>query len=153
MIASFRLCRLRRATVFGLGLAFALSMAQPATAQVTAYKQAIAEAASVDDAVAAFYRDNGYEAIWTGKDAASLARRAALIDALGGAASHGLPLSRYDPDALVAQMAGVAFSPNMAVQGSPGMARASKNVTIKTPTMTGMAAIRRRIVYWVTWAS
>jgi murein L,D-transpeptidase YcbB/YkuD len=107
MIASFRLCRLRRATVFGLGLALALSMAQPVSAQVTAYKQAIAEAASADDAVAAFYRDNGYEAIWTGTDAASLARRAALIDALGGAASHGLPLSRYDPDGLVAQMAGV----------------------------------------------
>ena len=62
-------------------------------------------------------------------------------------------LSRPFSALKVAQMAGVAFSPNMAVQGSPGMARASKNVTIKTPTMTGMAAIRRRIVYWVTWAS
>jgi murein L,D-transpeptidase YcbB/YkuD len=107
MTAMFRFRRLRQGTVLGLGFALALSMGQPATAQVTAYKQAIAEAASADDAVAAFYRGNGYGAIWTGEDAASLARRAALIDALRGAAGHGLPAARYDPDALVAQMAAV----------------------------------------------
>lgn len=78
-----------------------------ATAQVTAFKQAVAETASTDDAVAAFYRGNGYEPIWTAEGDAATARRAALIDALRGVAAHGLPEARYRPEALMAQMAQV----------------------------------------------
>lgn len=95
-----------------LPLVAALSVAAsalwtPATAQVTAYKQAIAEAAFGDDAVAAFYRGNGYQPIWTGDDAASRARRAALISALRGAGLQGLPAARYQTDALLQQLSAV----------------------------------------------
>ncbi len=63
----------------------------PAQAQVTAYKQAIAEAASVDEAVGAFYRQGKYEPIWTADTDESRARRAALLDALTRTSQHGLP--------------------------------------------------------------
>ncbi len=79
-------------------------LSQPATAQITAFKQAIAEAASDDSEVAAFYRSNQYTPIWTGSDPADLARRAALMRALAGAATHGLPEHRYDAAGLMAQM-------------------------------------------------
>ncbi len=77
----------------------------PATAQVTAQKQAIAEAASDDDAIAAYYRGNGYAPIWTGAGDEDRARRVALISALRSASLHGLPAGRYDPDGLIARMA------------------------------------------------
>ena len=77
----------------------------PATAQVTARKQAIAEAASDDDAIAAYYRQNDYAPIWTGADDDARARRVALISALRSASLHGLPAARYDPDGLIAKMA------------------------------------------------
>lgn len=76
-----------------------------ARAQATAFRQAVAEAAYGDHAIAAFYRDSGYAPIWTGRDDAARARRAALIEALRGADLHGLPVARYAPDALLAQMA------------------------------------------------
>lgn len=72
-----------------------------ARAQVTAFKQAVAEAAARDDAIAAFYRENNYEPIWTGADEDDRARRAELMRAIQGAASHGLPVSRYDPQGLM----------------------------------------------------
>lgn len=78
--------------------------ARPAAAQVTAFKQAVAEAASVDDAVAAFYRGNGYAAIWTVAGDVARTRRAALIDALSRVGAHGLPATRYNPEALTEQM-------------------------------------------------
>lgn len=43
-------------------------LSQPAMAQITAFKQAVAEAASTDEEVAAFYRTNKYTPIWTGPD-------------------------------------------------------------------------------------
>lgn len=76
----------------------------PATAQVTAFKQAVAEAASTDDEVAAFYRSNNYIPIWTGTGPADLARRAALMRALASAETHGLPANRYNAAGLMAQM-------------------------------------------------
>lgn len=75
-----------------------------AQAQVTAFKQAIAEHASDDRELARFYRENGFSAIWTGEDDSHLARRQALLSALTNAASHGLPAARYDVDGLMAQM-------------------------------------------------
>ncbi|WP_229836355.1 L,D-transpeptidase family protein [Aliiroseovarius zhejiangensis] len=60
-------------------------------AKVSAFAQAVAEAAARDTEIAAFYRDNGYQPIWTGSQPQDLARRAALLRALSGAADHGLP--------------------------------------------------------------
>ncbi|OUS36053.1 murein L,D-transpeptidase [Rhodobacterales bacterium 56_14_T64] len=81
----------------GLGLGITTA---PVQAQVTAFKQAIAEAASVDDEVAAFYRENDYQPIWTGAGDQDRARRAALLAALGNMSIHGLP----DRSAEVAQL-------------------------------------------------
>ncbi|MFV0515460.1 MAG: murein L,D-transpeptidase [Jhaorihella sp.] len=100
--------RFRFASVLASMLsALAVLVATPAAAQVTAFKQAVAEAASADPAIAAFYRNNGYEPVWTAEGDAARARRAALLDALSGAGAHGLPLDRYDPGALMQQMRAV----------------------------------------------
>ncbi len=74
-------------------------------AEVTAFKQAVAARASGDEVVAQFYRDTGYQAIWTGADEDDRDRRAALLYAVSSASIHGLPSGRYQPDALEAQMA------------------------------------------------
>ena len=50
----------------------------PANAQVTAFKQAIAESASVNDELSEFYRTNNYAPLWTGEGDVFAARRAAL---------------------------------------------------------------------------
>ena len=84
----------------GLALAAALAfaampqIASAQGAQVTAFKQAVAEAAATDDDIAAFYRANGYQPLWTGATDADRARRGALIKALSSAAAHGLPAAR-----------------------------------------------------------
>ena len=77
----------------------------PAQAQVTAFKQAVAEAAARHDSVAAFYRENGYEPVWTTEGPEGLARRKALMAALQDADDHGLPTDRYGFDSLYEQMA------------------------------------------------
>ncbi|MFD2856012.1 L,D-transpeptidase family protein [Seohaeicola zhoushanensis] len=78
--------------------------ATPAKAQVTAYKQAVAEVASQDDEVAAFYRQTNYAPLWTGEGPEFTARRAALMAALADVTVHGLPASRYDAAGLMAKM-------------------------------------------------
>jgi len=76
--------------------------ASPAVAQVTAFKQTVAETAASDRDIAAFYRDRGYAPIWTGSTAADKARRQALFDALESAPVHGLPrYGAYDADKLM----------------------------------------------------
>nr|WP_241461372.1 L,D-transpeptidase family protein [Sulfitobacter noctilucicola] len=82
----------------------------PAFAQVTAFKQAIAEAASDDADIAAFYRTNGYQPIWTGSGEEDLNRRAQLMHAIRSAAGHGLPVARYDPEGLMERLASVRTS-------------------------------------------
>ncbi|WP_368188308.1 murein L,D-transpeptidase [Aestuariibius sp. HNIBRBA575] len=77
--------------------------APQAQAQVTAFKQAVAEAAARDDDLAAFYRAREFEGIWTGNRDRS--RRNALLTALSDAGNHGLPVGRYDPETLRAQVA------------------------------------------------
>ncbi len=79
----------------------------PAAAQITAFKQAVAEAAARDDDIAAFYRATGYEPIWTGVDEHDRARRAELLRAIQSAGSHGLPVARYNPEGLIAQLRAV----------------------------------------------
>ena len=73
-----------------------------AHAQAAAFVQAVAEAAADDDVIADFYRDTGYEAIWTDADDAD--RRQAFLSALATAGDHGLPVARYDGAALVAAL-------------------------------------------------
>ena len=69
-----------------------------ASAQMTAFKQAVAEAAAKDKDIAAFYQANGYKPLWT---AANASKRKALLDVLANAGEHGLPVSRYDPAGLM----------------------------------------------------
>ena len=87
--------------------AAAVGMPTPGMTQVTAFKQAVAEAASRDDDIAAFYRSNGYTPVWTGSGEADRNRRAELLKAIRSAASHGLPVERYDPEGLLATLANV----------------------------------------------
>ncbi|WP_074257610.1 L,D-transpeptidase family protein [Vannielia litorea] len=91
------------------------AMALPATAQdvtsqfqISAFKQAVAEAAADDESIGAFYRDRDYAPLFTGE--ADIERRAALLRALATADDHGLPSVRYDPAELTAAFAG-AHSP------------------------------------------
>jgi len=76
----------------------------PAQAQVTAFRQAVAEAAALDEELAAFYRARDFQGVWTGDDPLVQARRNALLAALSEAASHGLPAARYDPAAVIAML-------------------------------------------------
>ncbi|RBI70616.1 murein L,D-transpeptidase [Roseovarius sp. TE539] len=96
---------------FVLGVATALTMLlvavfapQGASAQVTAFKQAVAENAADDDDIAAFYRENAYVPLWTGDGEEDRRRRQALIQAIGTAGAHGLPVERYDADGLLDTM-------------------------------------------------
>ncbi|QIE47391.1 L,D-transpeptidase family protein [Pseudohalocynthiibacter aestuariivivens] len=76
----------------------------PVTAQVTAFKQSVAEAAARDEALSAFYRANDYTGIWTGQDSKDRQRRQALLQAIEESSVHGLPASRYDAANLMTMM-------------------------------------------------
>ena len=99
-----------RKTVPALFLAFAIALLTlggvPGSghAEVMAFKQAIAEAAARDKDIASFYRDNGYNTIWTGRSDIERDRRAQLLRYLGDAEAHGLPVARYDAEGLKARM-------------------------------------------------
>jgi murein L,D-transpeptidase YcbB/YkuD len=98
---------LQQTRVFILSLlALLAAAATPAFAQNMAFKQAVAEAASSDDALSAFYRQNGYDTLWTGSDDAE--RREALFTALAGASEHGLPVARYEAQQLKSRFMAVA---------------------------------------------
>jgi len=75
-------------------IAFAF-VTTPAQAFVTLFKQTVAEKASEDEVLAAFYRGRDFAPLWMGEGAEK--RRAAFLWALDSAPDHGLPLSRYDP--------------------------------------------------------
>ncbi|MEX3315412.1 murein L,D-transpeptidase [Sulfitobacter sp. PS-8MA] len=79
----------------------------PVAAQVTAFKQAVAEAAAQDEDIASFYRENDYTALWTGAEETHRQRRAELLRAISTAEAHGLPLSRYDPDSVLEMLRNV----------------------------------------------
>jgi len=70
---------------------------QPAFAQVTAFKQAVAEAAARDEDIAAYYRTHGYAPIWTEATETQRARRAHLCQRSArlictGCPSHAMTL-------------------------------------------------------------
>ncbi|CUH88696.1 murein L,D-transpeptidase [Phaeobacter sp. CECT 5382] len=92
--------------VFALALSgvCSLGIGQAASAQSTAFRQAVAEQASVNDAVAKFYRNSTYAPLWTGGDDASSQRRAALLQALDEASAHGLPDQSTEAAGLIEQM-------------------------------------------------
>ncbi len=69
----------------------------------SAFAQALAAAAQDDEALASFYRERNYAALWTGE--ADAARRHSLFAALEGAGAHGLPVARYDSATLREQFA------------------------------------------------
>lgn len=72
--------------------------------QITGFHQAVAETASRDEVLAEFYRERGFEGIWTGSDPAVINRRNALLFALSEAHAHGLPSGRYDVEGLIARL-------------------------------------------------
>lgn len=73
-----------------------------ARAQVTEFRQAVAQEAARDADLAAFYRARNFEGIWSAR--ADRQRRNALLEAFASAADHGLPAERYNADALIAQL-------------------------------------------------
>ncbi|MEO0774500.1 MAG: L,D-transpeptidase family protein [Pseudomonadota bacterium] len=81
--------------------AFALLAGNPALAQVTAFKQAVAEEAASDRDIAAFYRSVKFESVWTGTSDADKARRSALFTAMTTVGMHGLPEDRHNTDRLM----------------------------------------------------
>ncbi|PWK62566.1 L,D-transpeptidase family protein [Roseicyclus mahoneyensis] len=93
-----------RSTLVAASLALApvvLTMVLPVPASAQAFsalRQSIAEAAAADEALVAFYRDRDFEPVWTVSEAAD--RRNALLRALEQAGAHGLPVARYETEAL-----------------------------------------------------
>ncbi|MFN4153472.1 MAG: murein L,D-transpeptidase [Paracoccaceae bacterium] len=83
-------------------LVFAAQAPLLAQAFPSPFMQTIAVEAAEDEAIAAFYRDNGYRTLWTGTGQQDAGRRAALLSALSRAGEHGLPVARYDAARLTA---------------------------------------------------
>ena len=71
-----------------------------ADAAVTALKQSIAEAASKDADIAAFYRSRNFKPMFVSNGDGR--RRGAILKAFAGAGDHGLPAARYDADGMKA---------------------------------------------------
>lgn len=94
-----------RSVVFSLAV-MAVDLLTPARAeaQVTAFKQAVAEAAAKDRDLATFYQANGYQGIWTSSSGKDRRRRQELFKAIETADRHGLPVARYDAEGLKARM-------------------------------------------------
>ncbi|MEL6641412.1 MAG: L,D-transpeptidase family protein [Pseudomonadota bacterium] len=106
MVDLFQLVRTKLRTMSAASACFiciAISVPFGAEAQTTAFRQAVAEAAARDEALAAFYRGRTFDGVWTGE--AGLARRNALMAALSDSQYHGLPAARYDVDALMGRLA------------------------------------------------
>ncbi|MEM6499521.1 MAG: L,D-transpeptidase family protein, partial [Pseudomonadota bacterium] len=87
---------IRRAGLIAAVSAFALFAGHPASAEITAFKQAVAEYAADDRDIAAFYRSVGFDSVWTGTTEEDLARRSALFSAMTTVGMHGLPEARHD---------------------------------------------------------
>ncbi len=90
--------------VAALCLSGVMGLGSQASAQVTAFKQAVAEGVSRNAKIAAFYRAQDFAPIWTGADDAARLRRIALIEGFRGAAAHGLPEAKYDPETIIARL-------------------------------------------------
>ncbi len=96
----------RTTTRLGLALVLGAALSLPAWsagAGPDAFRQALATSAAESDVVARWYRAHGFVTLWTGPQDAQ--RRQALLAALDSAADHGLPVNRYDAQALRAAFA------------------------------------------------
>jgi murein L,D-transpeptidase YcbB/YkuD len=104
MTISFRRTILSR-LILGTALCIGGFQPMPALAQSlpSPFAQSVAAAAASDEVVATWYREAGYDTLWTGADDAD--RRAALFAALETASAHGLPPARYDAKGLKAAFA------------------------------------------------
>ncbi len=104
MEISRRLHAPRRAgflTIWALMSALVIGALSPAQAEITAFKQAVAEAAAKDNELAAFYRARDFAPMWTAKGGRDAQRRRAFLTAITkSAAAHGLPAGRYDPEVI-----------------------------------------------------
>ncbi|WP_296419301.1 L,D-transpeptidase family protein [Pseudooctadecabacter sp.] len=94
----------RTMALWALLISTLFALPPAAQAQTTAFRQAVAEGAARDEALAEFYRARSFEGIWTGTSPEHAARRNALLTAFANAQQHGLPASAYDPDALMARL-------------------------------------------------
>jgi L,D-transpeptidase YcbB len=96
-----------------IGVAVLSLNAQPGMAQsqsqsqseVTGFMQAVAEAAAGDKALSAYYKEAGYQPVWTGRGGKFRSRRKALLKALNASRDHGLP--GYDVNLLKANLRAV----------------------------------------------
>lgn len=104
MIAACSIRFGRAALTAATVLTLSAFMSAPAHAQVTPFMQAVAQAASGDEGIAAFYRTNGYKPIWTGTGPQDIARRTALLNALQQAGDHALPVASYNIERLSAKL-------------------------------------------------
>ena len=96
----------RRWAPWTAGLVLAALLGGPAgAAPPMAQRQALAEAVAGREGVADYYRERGFEPLWTAGDAAADERVAALLAALSRASEHGLPAARWDVGALRARLA------------------------------------------------
>jgi murein L,D-transpeptidase YcbB/YkuD len=95
--------RVAAAVILCAGI-LAAALPTGAVAQVTAFRQAVAESAARDEALSAFYRARGFEGIWTGTSVRDRDRRNAFLGALADAGEHGLPTADYDPDRVMARL-------------------------------------------------
>lgn len=106
-----------------------------AQAQVTAFKQAVAEAAARDKDVANFYKSTAYAPVWTGKGNKFRDRRKALFGALDSAADHGLSEARYDIEKLKASLKAAKSSRDL---GKIEVALSKTFLTYARDVQTGM---------------
>jgi murein L,D-transpeptidase YcbB/YkuD len=105
----------RRRFLSGLS-AGSLAAALPATVPtgasafgaVTGFRLGVAEAAARDEVLAAFYRQRGFEGIWSGSGERDAGRRNALLSAMAEAPVHGLGPRRHDPQVLVRTLTAAA---------------------------------------------
>jgi len=95
-----RLGRMRVSLTSVAALCVCVSTPGYAQSLPSPFAQVVAAEASAEDAVAAFYKEIGYQTLWTGE--ADAQRRAALLNTLARAGDHALPVKRYDVRALTA---------------------------------------------------
>ncbi|MGZ9810411.1 L,D-transpeptidase family protein [Pseudoroseicyclus sp. H15] len=94
----------RYVTALILSACLALPAAGASAQVISPFRQAIAETAARDDAVAAFYRGRDFAPIWSGSDEAAIERRNALLAAFANAPLHGIPAHLYDPQNVIAAL-------------------------------------------------
>jgi murein L,D-transpeptidase YcbB/YkuD len=88
-------------------LSSALAVGSADAEAITPFMQGVARAAAEDEAVAAFYRSHGYEAIWTDAEEDDRARLAALVTALSRSDHHALPVDTFTENAVRRHLRGV----------------------------------------------